>query len=117
MVGRIVAWLPGNPKIDTSQPLFCYVDTLSPQLKSSLLSREEEEERRHRRLLNSFRRMPANPNQACVVFLVEHLVRVAQLEQQNKEAATNIDGQGISVSCWLLHKIVQLTMWLSSWAW
>merc|ERR1711971_1331562 len=35
-------------------------------------------------LLGLFSQVPHNPNQACVVFLIEHIVKVSQCEQQNK---------------------------------
>ena len=48
------------------------------------------EEARSRLYLQLFSQLPQTPNQACVVFLVEHLVRVAQMEQQNKMSLHNL---------------------------
>lgn len=41
-------------------------------------------------LLALFSQVPHNPNQACVVFLIEHIVRVAQCEAQNKMSLHNL---------------------------
>ena len=47
------------------------------------------EQRKHT-YLNQFSQIPQNPNQACIVFLVEHIVRVSQYEQQNKMSLHNL---------------------------
>ncbi len=47
-------------------------------------------ERRKQRYLSLFTQVPQSPNQACVVFLVEHIVRVSQCEQQNKMSLHNL---------------------------
>ena len=41
-------------------------------------------------LLSLFSQVPHNPNQACVVFLIEHIVRVSQCEAQNKMSLHNL---------------------------
>ena len=41
-------------------------------------------------LLGLFSQVPHNPNQACVVFLIEHIVKVSQCEQQNKMSLHNL---------------------------
>ena len=43
-----------------------------------------ESEAKKNALLGFFSQVPHNPNQACVVFLIEHIVKVSQYEQQNK---------------------------------
>ena len=40
--------------------------------------------------LNIFSSVPQNPNQACIVFLVEHMVKVAQCEHKNKMSLHNL---------------------------
>ena len=40
--------------------------------------------------LNSFSQIPQSPNQACIVFLIEHMVRVSQYESQNKMSLHNL---------------------------
>ena len=52
----------------------------------SILDMEE----RSRALLRAFRQMPKNPNQNCVMFLLEHLVRISQMEHQNKMGIHNL---------------------------
>ena len=47
------------------------------------------ESRKHA-YLNLFSQIPHNPNQACIVFLIEHMVRVSQLEQVNKMSLHNL---------------------------
>ena len=47
------------------------------------------ESRKHA-YLNTFSRIPQNPNQACIVFLIEHMVRVSQFEQANKMSLHNL---------------------------
>ena len=49
-----------------------------------------DQEQRSRTYLHMFSQLPQNPNQACVVFLIEHLVRVSQMEQQNKMSLHNL---------------------------
>ena len=49
----------------------------------------DAEQRKHV-YLNLFSQIPHNPNQACIVFLVEHIVRVSQYEQQNKMSLHNL---------------------------
>jgi len=49
-----------------------------------------DQELRSRTYLHMFSQLPQNPNQACVVFLIEHLVRVSQMEQQNKMSLHNL---------------------------
>merc|ERR1719210_745890 len=41
-------------------------------------------------LLGYFSQVPHNPNQACVVFLIEHMVKVSQYEGQNKMSLHNL---------------------------
>ena len=41
-------------------------------------------------LLSLFSQVPQCPNQACVVFLIEHIVRVSQCEAQNKMSLHNL---------------------------
>ena len=41
-------------------------------------------------LLGFFSQVPHNPNQACVVFLIEHIVKVSNYEQQNKMSLHNL---------------------------
>ena len=43
-----------------------------------------------RAYLQLFSQLPQNPNQACIVFLMEHLVRVASMEQHNKMSLHNL---------------------------
>jgi len=40
--------------------------------------------------LHLFSQLPQNPSQACIVFLIEHLVRVAALDGQNKMSLHNL---------------------------
>ena len=47
------------------------------------------ESRKHA-YLNLFSQIPQNPNQACIVFLIEHMVRVSQFEQTNKMSLHNL---------------------------
>jgi len=47
------------------------------------------ESRKHA-YLNRFSTIPQNPNQACIVFLIEHMVRVSQLEPTNKMSLHNL---------------------------
>lgn len=47
-------------------------------------------ERRRQAYLSLFAQVPQNPNQACIVFLIEHIVRVAQYEAQNKMSLHNL---------------------------
>ena len=47
-------------------------------------------EQRSRTYLHLFSQLPQNPSQACIVFLIEHLVRVAALEGQNKMSLHNL---------------------------
>jgi hypothetical protein len=49
-----------------------------------------EMEARKNALLGLFSQVPHNPNQACVVFLIEHIVKVSQLEHQNKMSLHNL---------------------------
>lgn len=49
-----------------------------------------DQEVRSRTYLHLLSQVPHNPNQACVVFLVEHLVRVAQFETTNKMSLHNL---------------------------
>lgn len=49
-----------------------------------------ESEARKEAYLRLLSQVPHNPNQACVVFLIEHMVRVAQFEQQNKMSLHNL---------------------------
>ena len=37
-----------------------------------------------------FSQIPQSPNQACIVFLIEHMVRVSQYEKQNKMSLHNL---------------------------
>ena len=41
-------------------------------------------------LLGLFSQVPLNPNQACVVFLIEHIVKVSQYEATNKMSLHNL---------------------------
>ena len=50
---------------------------------------EVAESRKHA-YLNLFSQIPQNPNQACIVFLIEHMVRVSQFEQVNKMSLHNL---------------------------
>ena len=47
-------------------------------------------EQRSRTYLHLFSQLPQNPSQACIVFLIEHLVRVAALDGQNKMSLHNL---------------------------
>ena len=49
-----------------------------------------DQEQRSRTYLHLFSQLPQNPSQACIVFLIEHLVRVAALEGQNKMSLHNL---------------------------
>ena len=51
---------------------------------------DHDQERRKQSYLNLFSQIPQNPNQACIVFLVEHMVRVSQYEPQNKMSLHNM---------------------------
>lgn len=53
-------------------------------------SREPDPEIRKNNYLSLFAQIPHNPNQACIVFLIEHMVRVSQYEQQNKMSLHNL---------------------------
>ena len=44
----------------------------------------------HLILIYLYLQVPHNPNQACVVFLIEHIVRVASCEAQNKMSLHNL---------------------------
>ena len=50
----------------------------------------KDEKRRSRAFLHIFSRIPQNPNQTCIVYLIEHMVRVSHLEHQNKMTLHNI---------------------------
>ena len=50
----------------------------------------KDQEQRSRTYLALFSQLPQNPSQACIVFLIEHLVRVASLEAQNKMSLHNL---------------------------
>ena len=47
------------------------------------------ESRKHA-YLNLFSQIPQNPNQACIVFLIEHMVKVSHYEQTNKMSLHNL---------------------------
>ena len=49
-----------------------------------------DQETRKSAFLNLFSQIPHNPNQACIVFLIEHMVRVSQFEVQNKMSLHNL---------------------------
>lgn len=49
-----------------------------------------DQEARKNMFLNLFSQIPQNPNQACIVFLIEHMVRVSQFEAQNKMSLHNL---------------------------
>merc|ERR1719266_2835032 len=49
-----------------------------------------ESEAKKNALLGLFSGVPHNPNQACVVFLIEHIVKVSQYEGQNKMSLHNL---------------------------
>jgi hypothetical protein len=49
-----------------------------------------DQEGRKNAFLNLFSQIPHNPNQACIVFLIEHMVRVSQFEPQNKMSLHNL---------------------------
>lgn len=51
---------------------------------------EPDQERKRHAYLSLFAQIPQSPNQACVVFLIEHIVRVAQCEAQNKMSLHNL---------------------------
>ncbi len=51
---------------------------------------ESDVERRRHLYLHLFAQVPQSPNQACCVFLVEHIVRVAQCEERNKMSLHNL---------------------------
>eukprot|EP00095_Tigriopus_kingsejongensis_P006139 maker-scaffold98_size375582-snap-gene-2.42 protein:Tk06139 transcript:maker-scaffold98_size375582-snap-gene-2.42-mRNA-1 annotation:"breakpoint cluster region protein" len=53
-------------------------------------TRESDPEARKNAYLNLFSQIPPNPNQACIVFLIDHMVRVCQYEQQNKMSLHNL---------------------------
>ena len=44
----------------------------------------QDPEQRSRTYLHLFSQLPQNPNQACIVFLIEHLVHVTARNGQNK---------------------------------
>jgi len=50
----------------------------------------QDEAQRSRTYLHLFSQLPQNPSQACIVFLIEHLVRVASLDGQNKMSLHNL---------------------------
>ena len=50
----------------------------------------QDAEQRSRTYLHLFSQLPQNPSQACIVFLIEHLVRVAALDGQNKMSLHNL---------------------------
>ena len=50
----------------------------------------QDPEQRSRTYLHLFSQLPQNPSQACIVFLIEHLVRVAALDGQNKMSLHNL---------------------------
>ncbi len=52
--------------------------------------RDQDQERRRHLYLQLFAQVPQSPNQACCVFLVEHIVRVARCEAQNKMSLHNL---------------------------
>ena len=47
-------------------------------------------DQRSKAYLQLFSQLPQNPNQACIVFLIEHLVRVASMEAHNKMSHHNL---------------------------
>lgn len=49
-----------------------------------------DQELRTATYLQLFSQLPQNPNQACIVFLIEHLVRVSQMEYINKMSLHNM---------------------------
>ena len=49
-----------------------------------------DQDHRSRAYLHLFAKLPPNPSQACIVFLIEHLVRVAALEAHNKMSLHNL---------------------------
>ena len=51
---------------------------------------ERDQERRRHLYLQLFAQVPQSPNQACCVFLIEHIVRVAQCESRNKMSLHNL---------------------------
>ena len=52
--------------------------------------REPDPELRKQAYLALFAQIPQSPNQACIVFLIEHMVRVAQHEAVNKMSLHNL---------------------------
>ena len=53
-------------------------------------STQRDTEARKHQYLNLFSQIPHNPNQACIVFLIEHMVRVSQHEHKNKMSLHNL---------------------------
>ena len=51
---------------------------------------EPDQEKRKHLYLSLFAQIPQSPNQACIVFLIEHMVRVSQYEHQNKMSLHNL---------------------------
>ncbi len=51
---------------------------------------DPDHERRRHLYLQLFAQVPQSPNQACCVFLIEHIVRVSQCEAQNKMSLHNL---------------------------
>ena len=51
---------------------------------------EQDHEKRKHLYLSLFSQIPQSPNQACIVFLIEHMVRVSQFEHQNKMSLHNL---------------------------
>ena len=52
---------------------------------------QQDAEVRKAAYLNVFSQaVPQNPNQACIVFLIEHMVKVAQCEHKNKMSLHNL---------------------------
>ena len=49
-----------------------------------------DEKRKSRTFLHIFCRIPQNPNQTCIMYILEHLVKVSHMEQQNKMSLHNL---------------------------
>lgn len=72
---------------DLPESLFTH-DTYTRMYEAYSTMRDPE--LRKNTYLNLFAQIPPNPNQACILFLIEHMVRVSQYEGLNKMSLHNL---------------------------
>lgn len=82
VAGTLKSYLRDLPESLVTTPIY--------QKMFEAFSTIHESEAKKNALLGYFSQVPIKPNQACVVFLIEHIVKVSQCEQQNKMSLHNL---------------------------